>query len=229
MSLPEGFFLMRILLIEDDLETAQTIRDGVKHRYAIDLTETAREALSYLESSSYDVIILDLNLPDSDGIKLCQRIRANKITAPILILTASIAVEDKVRSLDAGADDFLSKPFSFAELHARLRALSRRGPQILYNRISIKHLILDPESGEVFLHGKKIELRRREFQILEYLMRNAGRVVTRDMLFEHVWESNANPSINTIDVHIKFLRDKIDKPHGSHRIQTIRGLGYKID
>jgi DNA-binding response OmpR family regulator len=221
---------MRILIVEDDQFTAEAIRDGLKKRYAVDLAATGEEGLQHIEENEYDLIILDLNLPDMTGIDICKKVRRNHTSTPILMLTGSIDLQDRVTSLDAGADDFLSKPFNFAELHARLRALSRRGTIAAQpDKIQIGDLVLEKASGKVYHKGIEVKLRRKEFLLLEYLITHPGKIVTRNMLLEHVWESSANPMTNTIDVHVKFLRDRVDRPFGTHYIKTIHGLGYKLE
>jgi len=221
---------MRILLVEDDLEMAHAIRATVKDRFAIEVVHTGEEGLFHIENYAYDLIILDLNLPDMTGIDICCRIRSTGLTTPVLMLTGSQELDDKVRCLDAGADDFLSKPFAKAELHARLRALSRRSRmQLETSLFCVNDLAVDSSTGIAFHRGTPLNLRRKEFLLLEYLMRNAGKIVTRNMLLEHVWDSSADPATNTVDVHIKCLRDKIDKPFGTKQILTIHGLGYKLE
>jgi len=221
---------MKILLIEDDKQTAATIQEALKDYYAVDVAYTGEDGEYQAEVNDYDLIILDLILPDMDGVTVCKNIRESEIKAPILILTGKSEIKDKVKALDSGADDYLIKPFSFNELLARVRALLRRGPDALAtNKLSIGGLTLDVVANTVKRKGRKIPLRRKCFRLLEYLMRNKGRVVTRSMILEHVWESSIDPMTNTIDVHIKSLRDKIDKQFGTSLIKTVHGLGYKIE
>jgi DNA-binding response OmpR family regulator len=220
---------MRILLIEDDLSIAQTIRDGIKNQHVVDIAHDGQKGLSQAETNQYDTIILDVTLPDIDGIQICHQLRADHITTPILMLTGKDSIQDKVQALDAGADDYLTKPFHFAELQARLRALHRRPTKTFQkNRVTVGELSIDPVNRLVTHGTSPIELRRKEFLLLEYLMRHANQVVTRNMILEHVWEEDADPSTNTIDVHIKYLRDKIDKPFGTKHLKTVHGLGYKL-
>jgi two-component system OmpR family response regulator len=169
-------------------------------------------------------------LPDFDGIQICREIRQAKVKTPILMLTGKSSVTAKVEALDVGADDYLTKPFNLKELSARIRALTRRNVNSLpTNTISVGDLTLDTTSKIVKYKDKKITLRRKEFRLLEFLMRNQGKVVTREMILEHVWDSNTDTITNTIDVHIKYLRDDVDKPFGTNMIKTIHGLGYKFE
>lgn len=221
---------MKILIIEDDKQTAQMIKNEMKGNYAVDLAYTGESGEYLSETNDYDTIVIDLRLPDIDGITVCKRIREAGIKTPILILTGSIEVKNKIAALDSGADDYLTKPFSFAELMARIRALMRRSPQTLNsNVLSLDGLTLDVSKNRVERNGKEVHLRRKEFSLLEYLMRNPGLVLTRNMILGHVWEEDIDQLTNTIDVHIKFLRDKIDIPFGTSLIKTVYGLGYKLE
>jgi DNA-binding response OmpR family regulator len=221
---------MRILLVEDDKDTSSLIRDGLKDRYIVECVFNGEDAISLAEANSYDLYILDIGLPDSNGIDICRRIRLLDKEAPILMLTASTDIQDKVTVLDGGADDFLSKPFHFEELQARLRALMRRGKSLPEtNILQAGDVKIDLAQGHAFHKEMRLNLRRKEFLLLEYFLRHAGRVITRNMLLEHVWESKSDPLTNTVDVHVKFLRDKIDKPFGTHHILTIHGMGYKFE
>ena len=221
---------MKVLIIEDDKQTAQMIKNEMKGNYAVDLAYTGESGGYLSETNDYDTIVIDLRLPDIDGITVCKRIREAGIKTPILILTGSIEVKNKIAALDSGADDYLTKPFSFAELMARIRALMRRSPQTLNsNVLSLDGLTLDVSKNRVERNGKEVYLRRKEFSLLEYLMRNPGLVLTRNMILGHVWEEGIDQLTNTIDVHIKFLRDKIDIPFGTSLIKTVYGLGYKLE
>lgn len=221
---------MKILLIEDDKQTAATIRETMKDYYAVDVVYTGEDGDFQAQVNGYDTIIIDLVLPDIDGVTVCKRIRKAGIKTPILVLTGKAQVRDKVTALDAGADDYLTKPFSFAELLARVRALIRRNPDTLSsNKLFVGDLNLDASSNTARRRGRKISLRRKEFSLLEFLMRNSGRVVTRSMILEHVWETETDPVTNTIDVHIKSLRDKVDRPFKKSLIKTVHGLGYKLE
>ena len=221
---------MKVLIIEDDKQTAQMIKNEMKGNYAVDLAYTGESGEYLSETNDYDTIVIDLRLPDIDGITVCKRIREAGIKTPILMLTGSIEVKNKIAALDSGADDYLTKPFSFAELMARIRALMRRSPQTLNsNVLSLDGLTLDVSKNRVERNGKEVHLRRKEFSLLEYLMRNPGLVLTRNMILGHVWEEDIDQLTNTIDVHIKFLRDKIDIPFGTSLIKTVYGLGYKLE
>jgi len=221
---------MKILLIEDDKQMAATIKGAMKKHYAVDIAYTGEDGEYQAQVNDYDLIILDLILPDINGITVCKRIRENGIKTPVLILTGKSEIKDKVKALNSGADDYLIKPFSFGELLARTRALLRRSPDTLVpNKLSVGNLTLDVVANRVKCKGKEIPLRRKCFKLLEYLMRNKGMVVSRSMILEHVWESSVDPITNTVDVHIKSLRDKIDKPFGTDLIKTVHGLGYKME
>ncbi len=221
---------MKILIIEDDKQTAETIRDELKDYYAVDVAYTGENGEYQASVNDYDVILIDLILPDMDGTTICRKVRKAGIKTPILILTGQIETKDKVTALDAGADDYLTKPFSFAELLARIRALMRRNPNTLpSNLLTTGNLALNVD-GNILKHKKTtIPLRRKEFGLLEYLMHNKGRVLTRSMILEHVWDSSTDPITNTVDVHINSLREKVDKPFGTSLIKTVHGLGYKIE
>jgi DNA-binding response OmpR family regulator len=220
---------MRILLAEYDQVMSSVVGDGLKQQYLVDCVTNAADTLSYAESTCYDLFLIDAELPDHSGLLVCQKLRHLGLQAPILMLVSNTQFADKVTLLDAGADDCLSKPFSFAELAARIRALSRRNAVMCdLNRLEVDDVMMNLASGEVFHRGIKILLRRKEYLVLEYLLRQAGRVITRDMLLEQVWEAESDPFTNTVDVHIKFLRDKLDKAFGSNHILTIHGVGYKF-
>ncbi len=222
---------MKILLIEDDKNTAEAVKNGLKrHYYTVDSVFTGGEGEINAEVNDYDLIIIDIKLPDIDGIEVCKRIRALGIKAPILMLTARLAVEDKVTALDSGADDYLTKPFNLAELLARARALMRRDVDSLKNnKLKVADLILDTDTYFVKRTDKTIDLRKKELGILEYLMRNKGKVMSRSMIFEHVWDEHANPLTNVVDVHVRYLREKIDLPFREQLIKTVHGTGYKIE
>lgn len=221
---------MKVLLIEDDKQTAETIKDEMKDYYAVDVAYTGKDGEYKVSVNDYDVILVDLILPDMNGITVCKKVRKAGIKTPILILTGQIETKDKVTALDAGADDYLTKPFSFAELLARVRALMRRNPDtILSNLLIAGDITLNVTSNIVRHKQTTIPLRRKEFGLLEYLMRNKGRVLTRPMILEHVWESDTDPITNTVDVHINSLREKVDRPFGTSIIKTVHGLGYKAE
>lgn len=222
---------MKILLIEDDKNTAEAVKNGLKsHYYTVDSVFTGGEGEINAEVNDYDLVIIDIMLPDIDGIEVCRRIRSSGIKTPILMLTARLSVEDKVTALDNGADDYLTKPFNLAELLARVRALMRRDVNSLKNnKLKAADLILDTTTYMVKRTDKTIDLRKKELEILEYLMRNKGKVMSRSMIFEHVWDENSNPFTNVVDVHIRYLREKIDLPFREQLIKTVHGIGYKIE
>jgi DNA-binding response OmpR family regulator len=220
---------MKIILIDDDVTLAETIKHGLRREYAVDLAHDAEQSLELLEERHYDLVIIDVTLPDMNGVELCQKIRDSQLKTPILMLTAMHETEMIVQALNAGADDYLTKPFKFAELHARLRALLRRAPNLTASPIlQVGALKLDPHHQTVYHQNTLVELRRKEFFLLQYFMRHPNQVITRNMILERVWDGEADLNTNTIDVHIKYLRDKIDKPFGTHYLQTIHGLGYKL-
>ncbi len=221
---------MKILIVEDEPEIAKVLKADLSSQYVVDMVAQGKKAVYFAEINQYDLVILDLGLPDMDGIEVCKRIRQAKIKVPILVLTADCVTEDKVLALDYGADDYLTKPFSLSELHARIRALMRRSVAMPgADVITIDNLVVDINKRTVARDGKKISLRKKEFDLLEYLVRNVGRVLTRSMILEHVWDDDIDPFTNTIDVHIKYLRDHIDKAFDKKLIKTIHGLGYKIE
>lgn len=221
---------MRVLLVEDEKETAHTIRDGLKDSYMVDLAFTGEDGEYQTQINEYDAIILDWVLPDISGLAVCKEIREDGIKTPILMLTGKGAVKNKVEALDAGADDYLTKPFSFEELLARLRALLRRDSEtVSSNILTAANLTLDISKRKVERGRREISLRRKEFDLLEYLLRNRGRVLTRSMILEHVWGAYTDPLTNTVDVHIKYLRDHIDRSFAKNLIKTVHGLGYKIE
>jgi two-component system copper resistance phosphate regulon response regulator CusR len=220
---------MKILLVEDEKQTAKAIKEVLKSYYSVDIAHNGQEGEDLAFENEYDVILLDIVLPDISGLKVCQEIRNSDIKTPILMLTGRSDIKDKISAFNYGADDYLVKPFNFEELHARLQALIRRAPNTFCSdKLTIKGLTLDVVSNEVEFNGQKINLRLKEFRLLEYLMRNAGKVLTRSMILEHVWESDTNQLTNTVDVHINYLRNKIDHHFGIKMIKSVHSLGYKI-
>lgn len=220
---------MRILLVEDDAPLASFVRKGLEaEHYAVDVAEDGELARQLAGECDYDLMILDLNLPKLDGISVLQAVRPGKPSLPVLVLTARSRIEDRVQSLDTGADDCLIKPFSFTELSARVRALLRRGPRTVETVLRVSDLELDRVARRVERDGKLIELTSKEFALLEYLMRNAGRRVTRAMIVEHVWNLSFDTSTNIVDVYINYLRRKIDADHSTRLIHTVRGVGYEL-
>lgn len=221
---------MRILIIEDDTSIATAIKQRFKGTYVVDSAATGERGLHLAEVCDYDLILLDLGLPDTHGTDLCKKLRSHQIDTPILILTAESDTRDKVSALDAGADDYLTKPFNFSELAARIRALLRRTSDLTRNNLlTAEDLTLDPVRRLVIRGDQVIRLRRKEFNILEYLLRNKGKVIKRQMILEHAWDDDSKSLSNIVDVHVKYLRDRIDKPFERPLIRTIHGIGYKID
>ena len=220
---------MRILVIDDEKKVASFIQRGLKEKhYAVDVAKDADDALMLAEVSSYDLIILDIMMPDKDGLTICRELRRNKVATPILMLTARDGVRDKVRGLDVGADDYLTKPFAFEELLARVRALLRRDSKEKNTILKVADLELNQLNREVKRQGKPITLTGKEYALLEYFMLNANNVITRTMISEHVWDEDFDSFTNVIDVYVKHLRDKIDKDFPTALIQTIRGVGYTL-
>ncbi len=220
---------MRILLIDDDLDLLSSLSQRLTQTYLVDTATNANQAEDYLSTTHYDIIILDYLLPDSTGLKLTKSIRQQLITTPILFLSGEARTSTKISALDAGADDYLTKPFSLNELLARLRAITRRTPKLQHQIISSGPLQLNLNTYTVTHHNKTILLRRKELLVLKTLMLANGSVVTRDILKDRAWDANKDSYTNTIDVHIKYLRDKIDKPFGTQIIKTVHGLGYKLE
>jgi len=220
---------MRILVIEDEQKVANFIKRGLKEEgYSVDVAYDGEEGYLLAKDNEYDVIILDIMLPKMDGITLCKKLRAEKIFTPILMLTAKDSVKDKVVGLDSGANDYLTKPFSFEELLARIRVLLRKDQTATPTKLKVDDLVLDLLTHKVSRAGKEIPLTNKEYALLEYLMRNAGSIVTRTMISEHVWDINFDTFTNVIDVYVNYLRNKIDKGYKKKLIHTIRGRGYMI-
>lgn len=223
---------MRILVVEDEHKIANAIKKGLEQEtYAVDVSYTGADGYDLAESEDYDLLILDLMLPEMDGLTICRELRAKGIHTPILILTAKGDVSEKVEGLDSGADDYLTKPFSFEELLARVRALSRRPKSTLNTKLSVSDLELDTSSYEVKRTGNTIQLSSKEFSLLEYLMRNSGKTLSKEKIINHVWDYDSDILPNTVEVYIKYLRNKIDKPFPLSKplIHTIRGFGYKLE
>jgi heavy metal response regulator len=220
---------MRILVVEDEVRIADFISRGLSEQgYAVDVAYDGDEALGWADVAQFDVIILDVMLPGRSGIEVCRTMRQRGLRIPILMLTARDAVEDRVRGLDSGADDYLVKPFAFAELLARLRALIRREPAASGVVLQVSDLIFDTTTREVSRQGIRIELTTKEGSLLEFLMRHTNQVLTRTMISEHVWNYDFDNATNVIDVHIRNLRKKIDDPFPIKLVQTARGAGYRI-
>ena len=220
---------MRVLLVEDEARISDFITRGLSEQgYAVDAARDGEEAIAWTDVAAFDLIILDVMLPGRDGIEVCYTLRKMGLGTPILMLTARDAVEDRVRGLDSGADDYLVKPFAFAELLARLRALMRRESTILGSVTQVGDLRLDTTTWEASRQGAVIELTAKEYRLLEYLMRHPNQILTRTMIAEHVWNYEFDNATNVIDVHIRNLRRKIDDPFPAKLLQTVRGAGYRI-
>lgn len=223
--------LPRVLLVEDDRSIGGALSQALQSSYEIDVATTGQTALYKIDTTNYDIIILDLDLPDMSGLVICQRLREGGLKTPILVLTAEGRTLTKINLLDAGANDYLTKPFSLGELKARLRVLTRTGHQAARpaGKLAISGLELDRKTHEVSRNGVTILLRRKEFVMLECLMEHAGTVVTRRALTRYAWPGAEDLWTNTVDVHIKHLRDKIDKPFDTSLIRTVHGIGYKLE
>jgi two-component system OmpR family response regulator len=220
---------VRVLIVEDELRMASLIRRGlVSEGLAADVAARADDALWMAQAHPYDVLVLDVMLPDLDGFELCRRLRAEGVWAPVLMLTARDAVEDRVAGLDSGADDYLVKPFAFAELLARLRALVRRGDSERPAVLTVDGLRLDPATRDVTRDSTPISLSAKEFALLETFMRRPGEVLSRLHLLEHAWDFAYDNRSNVVDVYVRRLRCKIDEPFGRSTLETVRGAGYRL-
>ncbi|HEU4980198.1 MAG TPA: response regulator transcription factor [Solirubrobacterales bacterium] len=220
---------MRVLIVEDEAKMAGLIRKGLRREgIAADLAAKGEDALWMAGSTEYDAIVLDLMLPGIDGFEVCRRLRDDRIWSPILILTARDGVPDRVAGLDAGADDFLVKPFSYAELLARLRALARRGSAERPTELRVGDLSLDPAKRRVRRGDREIALSAKEFAVLEVFMRRPGEVLSRFQLLEHAWDYEYENRSNIVDSYIRLLRRKVDAPFGVRSIETVRGAGYRL-
>jgi heavy metal response regulator len=220
---------MRILVVEDEKKVASFIRKGLTEEYyAVDCAYDGEEALYMLQTEEYDLVVLDVMLPKLDGFEVIRRIREHGRNVPVLMLTAKDSKEDIVRGLDSGSDDYLTKPFAFAELLARVRALLRRAEREPQSELRIGDLRLDPATRSVTRGTREIELTGKEYALLEYMVRNQKKVVTRTMIAEHVWDYHFDPMTNVIDVYVNHLRKKIDTDHEQKLIHTIRGVGYTM-
>jgi len=220
---------MRVLLVEDEKKVASFIKKGLEeHGYAVDCASDGKTGLAMALDQVHDLVILDINLPEIDGLSVLRQIRTSEMDTPVLLLTIRATIEDKVIGLDTGADDYLAKPFSFEELLARARALLRRGSDTKTPVLKIADLSLDPASRQVFRDGKRIELTAKEFAVLEYFMRNSGRVLTRSMIIDHAWDYGYEAETNVVDVYVNYLRKKIDAPHQQKLLHTVRGTGYVL-
>ncbi|MGI8826660.1 MAG: response regulator transcription factor [Chloroflexota bacterium] len=220
---------MRLLLIEDEPKIARFIKRGLEEEHhAVDVADNGEDGIALAGVTPYDLVILDLMLPDTDGVDVCRRLRQGGELVPVLMLTARGTLEDKVTGLDAGADDYLTKPFAFAELLARVRALLRRHEGAKTAQLHVADLTLDTATHDVRRADRRVELSNKEYAVLEYLMRHAGQVVTRTMLLEAVWDYDFHPGSNVVDVYIRYLRRKIDDPFPVKILATLRGSGYRL-
>jgi two-component system copper resistance phosphate regulon response regulator CusR len=220
---------MRLLLVEDDSRIARFVAKGLREQaYAVDIAGTGDDALYQAEINTYDLIILDVMLPGRDGFEVCRALRKSGLRTPILMLTARDGVDDRIKGLDQGADDYLTKPFEFGELLARLRALLRRSGELRPPKITVADLVIDTAAQTAARAGRSISLTTKEFALLEYLARNAGRVVGRAEIAEHVWDESFDPFSNLIEVYVNRLRGKVDSGFGTPLIHTRRGAGYSF-
>jgi DNA-binding response OmpR family regulator len=221
---------MRILLVEDDVPVASFIRKGLQaESHVVEVVNDGEDAKTWVSEAEFDLLILDVGLPKVDGLEVLKYVRARRPSLPVLMLTARGKVEDRVRGLDLGADDYLAKPFSFSELSARVRALLRRSGRPKQAKLQVADLEVDLADRQVVRAGKRIDLSAREFALLTYLMRNAGRCVSRTMIMEHVWNLSFDTSTNIVDVYINYLRSKIERDFESKLIHTVRGVGYQMN
>ncbi len=220
---------MRILVVEDEKKVASFVKRGLEEeQYAVDVAYDGEEGLFMAENNPYDLIILDIMLPKKDGLAVIRELRAKKIDIPILCLTAKDKLEDVVAGLDTGSDDYLTKPFAFAELVARVRALLRRPSQDRGAEITFADLRLDPVAHKIWRSNKEIVLTSKEYALLEYFMRNPNKILTRTMIAEHVWDYTFDSFTNIIDVYVNYLRKKVDREHDKKLIHTVRGVGYVL-
>jgi two-component system OmpR family response regulator len=220
---------MRVLIVEDEVKMASLIRRGLREEgLSADVAIKGEDALWMAGSTEYDVIVLDVMLPGIDGFETCRRMRGDGVWTPVLMLTARDGVEDRVAGLDGGADDYLTKPFSFAELLARLRALSRRGSVERPSVLAVGDLRLDPATRQVWRGDAEISLSSKEFAILETFMRRPGEVLSRYQLLEHAWDYEYENRSNVVDVYVRYLREKVDRPFDVTSIETVRGAGYRL-
>jgi DNA-binding response OmpR family regulator len=220
---------MRVLVVEDEHRIADLLRRALEHeRHTVSLAYDGEDGLSQAQLGTFDIIVLDVLLPKLDGFEVCHRLRAAGIATPVLMLTALDAVADRVDGLDAGADDYLTKPFAVAELLARVRALGRRGPQSAAETLKVADIILDPGRHTVHRDGRHVDLTRTEFALLEYLMRHPGQVLTRQQILDQVWGYDYETMTNVVDIYIHYLRNKIEKGFSNKLVRTVRGVGYSI-
>jgi two-component system, OmpR family, response regulator len=220
---------MRVLVVEDDLRMAAAIRRGLRNEgFAADVATGGLQALGMAAGGEYDAVVLDVMLPDLDGFETCRRLRADGVWLPVIMLTARDSVEDRVRGLDQGADDYLTKPFSLAELTARLRALVRRGSAERPAVLEVGNLRLDPAERRVWRGDTEVELSAREHALLETFMRRPGQVLSQSQLLESAWDMGLEQRSNVVEVYVRYLREKVDRPFGVQSLETVRGLGYRL-
>jgi two-component system OmpR family response regulator len=220
---------VRVLLVEDDPRMATAIRRGLQAENIVaDIASSGADAIDLVTTNEFDAVVLDVMLPDADGFEVCRQIRASEIWVPIIMVTARDAIEDRVQGLDEGADDYLTKPFSLAELLARLRALARRGPTERPAVLQVGDLRLDPARRHVWRGDQEIELSAREFAVLETFMRRPGQVLSQARLIEAAWGSEYEQRSNVVEVYLSYLREKIDRPFGIRSLETVRGVGYRL-
>jgi two-component system, OmpR family, response regulator len=220
---------MRVLIVEDELKMASLVRRGlVEEGHAADVTPSGEDAVWLAQAHPYDAIVLDVMLPGLSGFETCRRLRNEGVWIPVLMLTARDGVDDRVLGLDVGADDYLTKPFSFAELLARLRALARRGATERPTTLAVGELKLDPAARRAWRGETEIPLSPKEFALLETFMRRPGQVLSRLQLLEHAWDFAYENRSNVVDVYVRYLREKLDRPFGTDSIETVRGVGYRL-
>jgi two-component system OmpR family response regulator len=220
---------VRVLVVEDEVKLASLIRKALREqRMLADIAVNGEDALWMAEATPYDVVVLDVNLPGIDGFEACHRLRVNAVRTPILMLTARDSVDDRITGLDTGADDYMVKPFDFNELFARVRALARRGPVEHGPMLAVGDLSLDAATHTVTRAGAEIQLSTKELQLLEVFMRRPGQVLSRYDLLEGAWEMDYENRSNVVDVYVRYLREKIDRPFGVETIETVRGAGYRL-
>ncbi|MGI9557290.1 MAG: response regulator transcription factor [Solirubrobacterales bacterium] len=220
---------MRVLVVEDEVKMAGLIRRGLREEgIAADVAKSGEDALWMAGSTDFDAVVLDVMLPGIDGFETCRKLRDDGVWSPVLMLTARDSVEDRVAGLDGGADDYLTKPFSFAELLARLRALGRRGPVERPSVLEVGTLRMNPATRQVWREDEEIALSSKEFALLETFMRRPGEVLTRFQLLEHAWDYDYENRSNVVDVYVRYLREKVDRPFDERSIETVRGAGYRL-
>jgi two-component system OmpR family response regulator len=220
---------MRVLVTEDDAAMAGLVSQGLREDgYEVDVEASGERAIAAVRETVYDIVLLDVMLPGIDGFATCRRLRGRGASMPVLMLTARDEIDDRVRGLDAGADDYLTKPFSLAELLARVRALLRRGPGEFGSRVAVGDVLLDTKSLALWRGGVRVDLTPRECAVMEVLMRQSGRIVARGQIIEHAWPGGADHRSNVLEVLIRRIRDKVDRPFQADSIETIRGVGYRL-